>query len=352
MKACVLKGIGDLRYVDVPTPKPVAGEVLLKIRCCGICSSDIDRVFKTGTYHFPTIPGHEFSGEVVALGEGVDASYLNRHAAVYPLLPCFKCPSCAVGEYARCENYNYFGSRCDGAFAEYLAVPVWNLILLPEELPFAAAAMCEPSAVGLHTVRAAGIQPGDTVVVVGSGTIGLLAAMWARIQGAGQVIIVGRGKERLCAARELGFEHVISTLECDPKEKVSELTEGKGADVALELAGNSATISTAISSVKKGGRVVLTGNPTGDIILERSIYWKILRGELEIKGTWNSSYNAAKNDWAVAVQYMQSGLLPVEKLVTHRFTLKEHEKAFEILRDRNSGAVKVMFEMNGQEKTG
>lgn len=347
MKACVLKGVGELSYEEVATPVPGINEVLLKIRCCGICSSDIDRVFKTGTYRFPTIPGHEFSGEVVALGDGVDASYLGRRAAVFPLLPCFRCPFCAVGEYARCEDYSYFGSRCDGGFAEYRTVPVWNLMLFPETLSYASAAMCEPAAVALHAVRAAHIQPGETVAVVGSGTIGLLAAMWAGIQGAGQVVVVGRGRERLRAAEKLGFAHTVSVLDGDPQAEILELTGGRGADAALELAGSSETVSVAITCVKKGGRVIFTGNPHGDITMAKDIYWKILRGELTVKGTWNSSYNPAENDWSVAMEYMRRGLLPVEKLITHRFLLRDHEKAFEVLRDRSSGALKVMFELDG-----
>lgn len=127
MKACVLKGIGNLEYKEVPTPVPERGEVLLKIKASGICGSDIGRVYVKGTYHFPTIPGHEFAGQIVEAGEGVDSSLVGKRAAVFPLLPCRKCDMCEVGEYASCWNYNYFGSRCDGGFAEYIAVPVWNL---------------------------------------------------------------------------------------------------------------------------------------------------------------------------------------------------------------------------------
>lgn len=346
MKACVLESIGVLRCQEVETPKPKRGEVLLQIKSCGICSSDIDRVFKTGTYHFPTIPGHELSGKIVALGAGVPVSYLNRRAAVFPLLPCFECPSCAVGEYARCDHYNYFGSRCDGGFAEYLCVPVWNLVLFSENLSYGAAAMCEPAAVALHAVTAAKITVGDIVAVVGCGTIGILSAVWARLQGAEKVIVVGRGREKLNMAQELGFQYVISTLSQDPEKEIFDLTDGRGADAVLELAGNSSAIGTAINCAKKGGRVVLTGNPAEDIVLERNTYWKILRRELTVKGTWNSSYNANKNDWEVTLKYMEKGLLPVEKLVTHRFRLDEWENAFTVLREPGSEAVKVIFEMD------
>lgn len=346
MKACVLESVGTLHYKEVETPKPGHGEVLLQIKACGICSSDIDRVFKTGTYHFPTIPGHEFSGKVVGLGDGTAPAYLNRRAAVFPLLPCFECPSCVIGEYARCDHYNYFGSRCDGGFAEYICVPAWNLVPFSENLSYSAAAMCEPAAVALHAVTAAEIVVGNTVVVVGCGTIGILAAMWAKLQGAEKVILVGRGKAKVEVARSMGFQYVISTLLQDPEKEILDLTDGKGADVAFELAGNSSAVSTAITCVKKGGTVVLTGNPTGDITLNRNIYWKILRKELTVVGTWNSSYNANKNDWAVALEYMEKGLLPIEKMITHRVKLDEYEDAFSVLRKPGNGAIKVMFEIN------
>jgi len=346
MRACVLKAIGQLCYEDVATPSPRKGEVLLRIKRCGICSSDINRVFKTGTYHFPTIPGHEFSGEIVALGEDVDSSYLHKRAAVFPLLPCFQCPACSVGQYACCDNYNYFGSRSNGAFAEYLAVPVWNLVLFPENISYDAAALCEPSAVALHAVNAAQISLGDTVAVVGSGTIGLIAAVWAKLKGANDVLVIGRGENKLEVARKLGFTHTISSLTCDPENEVHTLTNGKGADVVLEMVGNPSAINSAIRCVKKGGTVVLTGNPNGDITLDRNNYWKILRGELSIKGSWNSNFNAYKNDWTTVLSYMEKGLLPIEDLITHHFLLSESDQAFEILRDSKICAVKVMFNIN------
>ncbi len=188
MKACVLKEVGSLVYEEVPEPMLREGEVLLKVKACGICSSDIPRIFVTGTYHFPTIPGHEFSGEIIDAADDAGRALIGKHAAVFPLLPCRKCPSCAVGAYARCEKYGYFGSRCDGAFAEYISVPVWNIMVIPDELPFTTAALCEPAAVGCHCADSAEIRTGDTAAVIGTGAIGLTAALWAKIFGAGKVI--------------------------------------------------------------------------------------------------------------------------------------------------------------------
>lgn len=162
MKAAVLHGIGDLRIEGVKTPSPAVGEVLIKIRASGVCGSDVQRVWEKGTYSFPTIVGHEFSGQIVETGEGVDHSLIGKKTAVFPILPCMHCAPCAVGEYAQCTHYNYFGSRSDGGFAEYISVPAWNLVLAPDSLSFEEAAMAEPAAVAIHALRQAGIEIFDT----------------------------------------------------------------------------------------------------------------------------------------------------------------------------------------------
>ena len=186
MKALNLHAVGDLRYEDVPMPVRQAGEVLLKVHACGICGSDLPRVFTKGTYHFPTIPGHEFAGEIV---EADDPSLVGRRAAVFPLLPCRKCEACQVGEYAQCSDYDYYGSRRDGAFAEYIAVKEWNLVFFDDSLSYEEAAMCEPAAVALHAIGQASVGIGDTVAVFGAGPIGIMLGLWARTAGAFRVIL-------------------------------------------------------------------------------------------------------------------------------------------------------------------
>lgn len=343
MKACVLKAIGQLEYCEVPTPEPKAGEVLLRVHACGICSSDIPRIFTTGTYHFPTIPGHEFAGEVVALGPGTDESWMGRRAAVFPLLPCFKCPSCQAGEYARCDHYNYFGSRCDGGFAEYIAVPVWNLVPFADKLPFTAAALCEPTAVAKHCADAGHIRVGDCVAVIGTGTIGLLAALWAKAAGAAQVAVIGRSHEKLAFAQGLGICETVDSSHTDPAAAVAAMTDGRGADVCLECVGSGEAVGTAVVVAGKGGRVVLTGNPAGDITLAKAVYWQIMRKELTACGTWNSHYGGTRSDWTTALEYIQCGRIPVQKLITHTYPLKDIAKALDAVRARDVPTVKVML---------
>lgn len=343
MKACVLEAVGNLVYKEVEKPVPKEGEVLVKIKACGICSSDIDRVFKTGTYHFPTIPGHEFAGVIEELGKGVDESLLGKKAAVFPLLPCKKCPSCLAGEYARCDNYNYFGSRCDGGFAQYIAVPVWNLVLMNDDMPYTTAALCEPAAVALHAIERAEFSDEDSVVIVGTGTIAFLISVILKSYGAKKIIMIGRNSRKLEVASKIeGLTYIDSSKE-GVQDIVWKLTDNQGADVVIESVGSSESIGQSLCLVKKGGHVVLMGNPAGDIHLNRNDYWKILRNELYVRGTWNSSYNENNNNWKKVIKILNEQKEILDNLITAEFSLSEHEQAFNLLRDKKHMTLKVMF---------
>lgn len=341
MKALNLHGINNLVYEDVPDPKPQEGEVLLKIKACGICSSDEDRVLHTGTYHFPTIPGHEFAGQIVQLGAGVDEKYLGKKASVFPLLPCRKCSACNKGEYVMCSSYKYFGSRNDGGFAEYLAVPVWNLVLLDDSVDYKVGALMEPAAVALHAVRMGAVTKGQQVAVIGTGTIGILIGVFCKLQGA-DVYICGRRRESLENVKSLGLD-VIDIHEIS--EKVNEITHGERMDVVFEAVGSNESMEMAIMSTRSAGVVVAVGNPKADFKLSRDVYWKVLRWQLQIKGTWNSDYNERKNDWKVVAQMMAEHGFPFEKLITKTYRLEEHEMAFKYLADKTRSKTKLMFVM-------
>ncbi len=345
MKALVLHGVGDLRYEEVEKHVPGEGEVLVKIRACGICASDIPRVFTTGTYHFPTIPGHEFAGEIVALGIGVDSSLLGRKAAVFPLLPCRECDPCAREEYAQCTHYNYFGSRCDGGLAEYLVTPLWNLVLCDDSLDYTTAALCEPSAVGLHAINIADLHEGQTVVVVGAGTIAFLVAAFAKTKGAKAVILCGRSQEKLDFAKKLGYDTVNTSLG-DVEGQVKAILNGKCADVVFECVGKSSTVENSIQACAAFGTVVLVGNPEGNMTLEKNVYWKILRQQIALKGTWNSSYRPSSNDCREAVAFMAQNPNAFSSLITHMYPLNAYETAFDTVKDTKQFNLKVMFTMD------
>ncbi|MDD4774568.1 MAG: galactitol-1-phosphate 5-dehydrogenase [Eubacteriales bacterium] len=341
MKACVLHNINDLRYEDVPDPVPQRGEVLLDIKASGICGSDIGRVFHKGTYHFPTIPGHEFAGEVAAVGDGVSPSLTGTRAAVFPMIPCMECRCCSVGEYAQCGNYDYYGSRRDGGFARYLAVKEENLVFIPESLSFEEAAMCEPTAVAIHALSQAGIEYGDTVAVYGAGTIGLIIGKIARDRGASKIILIDIDRRKLDFARSLGFEYLINSTLTDAPGEINTITDARGADVTVEGTGVSAGLENCLKSAAVFGRVVLMGNPAGDMHISQKAYWEILRRQLTLRGTWNSSFNGMKNDWKTAVEAMPR--LGVGALITHRFDLSRCGDAFALMKDPDTFKVKVMF---------
>lgn len=340
MKALNLHGINDLRYEDVPIPVRQKGEVLLKVRASGICGSDIQRVYDKGTYHFPTIPGHEFAGEIV---EADDPELVGKKATIFPLLPCFECEACQVGEYAQCLNYDYYGSRRDGGFAEYIAIKEWNLVFVGDSVSYEEAAMCEPAAVALHAIRQAGVEVGDTVAIFGAGPIGIMLAQWAVAWGAFNVVLSDIDQTKVDFARKMGFEHAINSMHVDPVEYIKKLTKMKGADVCIEGAGVSITLEQGLKAVKNFGRIVAMGNPIKEMSLSQKGYWEILRKQVMIKGTWNSSYNDAHNDWKISIRAMEQGKLNVKPLISHRFNLSDNMKAFDIMRNRKEYFNKVMF---------
>ena len=208
MKAYQLLEVNCLQYNDLPIPELQPGWCLIRVRAAGICSSDIPRIFSKGTYHFPTIPGHEFSGEVVKVGIDSDRHWIGRRVGVFPLIPCRVCEPCQQHHYEMCEHYDYIGSRRDGAFTEYVAVPIWNLVELPENIEFRHAAMLEPLSVALHAAKRVEIQPGDSVGVVGTGMIGFAVAQWAKALGAGKIQVLGRSEKKKSVADKVGVEYV------------------------------------------------------------------------------------------------------------------------------------------------
>ena len=339
MKACVLHAVGELRCEDVAVPALQPGEALVKIRASGICGSDVQRVFEKGTYRFPTIPGHEFAGEVLAVQDDANADLVGRRVAVFPLLPCFSCAACELGEYAQCARYDYYGSRRDGGFAEALAVKIWNLVPVPDDVSFEEAALCEPTAVAVHAMERAELRFGESIAIFGAGTIGLLLAKIAQNSGAGRVMLVDVDERKLSFARALGFSHCLDGR--DAVSGILRITDGQGAQVVIEGTGASPALTNCLSCAAPFGRVVLMGNPAGDMNLPQAAYWTALRRQLTLRGTWNSRYNAVHNDWRTALTMMPR--LDVGRLVTHRFDLADCGRAFALVRDQSELAVKALF---------
>ena len=364
MKAAVLYGIGDLRFEEVPLPKIKKREVLVRVKACGICSSDIARVMEKGTYSFPLIPGHELSGEVAnikvensSLKEEVNGvSFKNGdRVAVAPLLPCYECPHCEIGEYNLCDDYGYLGSRCNGGFAEFVKAPLENLIKIPPGVSFEEAALTEPTSVALHALRQAKMEAGNKVAVLGTGTIGIILAQWARILGASEVYLIDVREDKLRVAQEYGFTEVINASREDTVKSILKKTGQRGVDVSIEAAGNPITFKQSIQIAKKGGKVVFLGNMRGEVILPDELVSSILRKELTMYGTWNSRFtplekdsltgftHLPKNEWAATLHFIKVGKLRVKPLITHRFELKQAKEAFQMMYKGEEFFNKVMF---------
>lgn len=338
MKAYRLHGINDIRYEDIEEPDIPEGWCMVKVKASGICSSDIPRVFTKGTYHFPTIPGHEFAGEVVSVNDSEHQELLGKSVGIFPLIPCRNCVACKEKKYEMCENYDYLGSRRDGGFAERVAVPIWNLIQLAEDVSMKEAAMLEPLAVALHCVRQAEIQNGESVAVVGSGMIGFAVAKWAKLEGATKVVVYGQSEAKRTIANAVDCEYM--TLEEGSSDKTNY-------DVVIEAAGSEVSIDLAINMVVAGGKLVLMGNPAGDIKLNQNTYWRILRKQLKVIGTWNSSYNGVReSDWTRVRDALVDGSLNVSLFITHVFKQDELEDALELMREHKEMYCKVLVEWN------
>lgn len=348
MDAAVLHAPGDLRVERVKVPDNLGSdEVLVKVRAAGICGSDLDRVMKSGTYKFPTIPGHEFCGEIEETGSLASNFRKSDRVVVAPLMPCYKCEHCQKGNYGQCDSYNFLGSRTDGGFAQYVKVPVKNLILLPECISYTEGASVEPAAVTLHGMRNAGIEVGDTVAVLGCGAIGLFAVQFARIMGATKVIAVDIAEDKLSLAGGVGADILVNALTTDPVAAIKEITCGRGVEVAIETAGVSLTQEQCLRAAKKTGRVLYLGTAHRDVVIPPKTFECIVRNELKIVGAWNS-YSAPFPgvEWRSVLDYMVSGSLVVKPLITHLFDLKYAPEVFKDLSERKYPFNKVIFEIN------
>lgn len=330
MKAYVLHSVGDIRYEERETPELKPGWVLVRVAAAGICSSDIPRIFQKRAYHFPLIPGHEFCGTVVAAASEDGERWVGKRVGVYPLIPCNYCVSCEAGQYETCTHYDYIGSRRDGAFAEYVAVPVWNLIELPESITVFQGALLEPAAVALHAVKRAGDFSGRQVCVVGSGAIGFLAGQWARLMGAKQVYVKGRSAEKRRIAADCG----LSFLE-DSNQQF---------DVVIEAVGSNESVEECVSIAAPSGRVILMGNPVGDQLFRQDVYWSILRKQLTLTGTWNSSFGNKDSDWETAVEATASGRLRTDSIITHVMKREMLLDGLALMRNGKEAYCKVMIE--------
>lgn len=348
MKAYVLHGISDICLDIVEEPMLKENEVLVAVKAAGICGSDISRIFQTGAYFHPLIPGHEFSGEVVALGAQVDAEWFGKRVGVFPLIPCRSCEPCKQQHYELCRNYSYLGSRRDGGFAEYVAVPAANLLELPEGITYEEAAMLEPMAVAVHAMRRTVWEPQKSVVVCGLGTIGLLLVMFLQEAGAQNVLVIGNKDFQKDIVQKLG---IVPDNFCDVREEnvdtwLQEHTYNQGANTFFECVGKAETLHQALDNTAPNGRVMLVGNPYSDMSLDKAAYWKILRNQLTLNGTWNSSFmHSAEDDWNYVLKRLEERRIRPSQLITHLLQFDELQYGLSVMKEKSEDYVKVMLKM-------
>jgi L-iditol 2-dehydrogenase len=342
MKAAVLEGQGRLVFREVADPVPGEGEVLLDVQASAVCGSDIHRYLR-GHRTYPMILGHEAAGVVSAVGPRVDRTLIGRRAGLVPLVPCHTCAQCRAGRFSACATYSFIGSRREGAFAQRVALPASNLLLLPDEVPFEAAALIEPSTVARHMLDLGHFRSGETAVVFGAGSIGLMLVQWLRILGARLIVATDLVAGNREAARALGAQRTLDPAHDDVPAEVVRLTGG-GADLVLEAAGSPAALGQTIDVARPRGAIVLGGNQPLDASLPMSFVERLMRKELTLAGCF-MSYSAPwpGHEWADGLASVRDGGLDMAAMISHRVPLSEAPGMFAEIAAHRLTHRKIMF---------
>jgi len=331
---CPAPGTMELR--DVPRPEPGPGQVLVKVHNCGVCGSDLH--YYCGGFPVPTVcPGHEISGEVTALGAGVDALALGDRVAVEPAITCGRCAGCRTGDYQLCRDFKIVGTHVPGGFAEYLAMPAYALFKLPAEIDWATAALTEPLAVGVHGVRLANVRLGDRVLVLGAGTIGLLAGLAAREAGASEVLITARHPHQAAAAERLGLRPFA-----EGRDDIAGYAFEHAVDVTIETVGSEAdTLNQAIYSTRPGGSIVILGVFTGAVQINALV---VMLKELRMIGSMMYGRVGTRADFDVAIDVLRRNRVAIAPVITHRFPLRDIAAGYGAAADKKQKSIKVTVE--------
>ena len=341
MKALVLHGIRDLRVENWPKPKPGPGQVLVRVRAVGLCGSDVhyythgrigDQVVKK-----PMIVGHEGAGEVAALGAGVTGLKVGQRLALEPANPCGHCEWCQAGRPNLCPTVKFCSTPPhDGLMCEFAVLGAHQCLPIPDVVSWDEAAMLEPFQVGVHANNLVPVRPGQTVAVVGVGSIGLGCMEMAFVSGAGRIIVTDRFDYRLKLARQLGATDTVNVDKTDPVETVMKLTGGRGADVVFECTNRGAGTPQAYDLAAIGGRVCLVGIPEEDTITLDT--HRPRRKELSVQYVRRSRH-AAKQ----AITLLETGAVDLESWVSHRVPLSKAAAAFDMVAEYKDKVLKAVI---------
>ena len=343
MKGLVFYAKRDLRYEDVAEPVIENGnEVIVKVKAVGICGSDIARYRDLGPYVPGTVWGHEFAGEIVAVGKQVAEFKVGDRVAGCPNLVCHECEFCESGQYTMCESLNTIGAYAPGAFAEYVKLPDFHFVKLPDNMSYAEGALVEPATVAIHGLYQTKIQLGYEVAVVGCGNIGLMAIAWSKAFGAKTVYAIDIDEQKLALARKFGADVTIQSANIDLYESIRKY--GKGVDLAIEAAGTPFTAARVLGLPHKGGEVLYMGIPHADVPVPRFYFEMIMRNELHVIGSWCSPTAPFPGKaWASAVHYIGTGKVKLTEIISHNVPLSEGPKIFEEIIENPSQFGKVIL---------
>lgn len=342
MQALLLSEYKHLELTDIPQPEIGPSDLLIRVKACGICGSDVHGFDgSTGRRIPPIVMGHEAAGVVERTGAAVTRFQPGDRVTFDSTVYCGECFFCLRGQQNLCDNRQVLGVSCNefrryGAFAEYVSVPERILYKIPDNVPFAHAAMIEAISVAVHAVSITPIVLNDAAVVVGTGMIGLLVVQALKLSGCGRVIAIDVDDAKLKAALELGADHVINSQSQNAKAEVLALTQGRGADVAIEAVGATNPIATAIDCVRKGGAVTLVGNvsPTVQIPLQA-----VVSRQIKLIGSC-----ASAGEYPTCLELLSSGAIRVESMITAQSPLTEGARWFERLYSKEPNLMKVILE--------
>jgi len=341
MKALTLTAYNQFEFSDAPEPEISENEVLVSVKACGICGSDIHGMDgSSGRRIPPIIMGHEAAGEISKVGNAVRKWKVGDRVTFDSTVYCGKCPSCLAGQVNLCPNRNVLGVSCgdyrrNGAFAEFVKVPEHILYAIPGDLSYDHAAFAEPVSIALHGVNRLPMKPGDSAVVIGAGLIGLLIVQALKAKGAGMVIAVDLDEKRLALAKELGADEVLISNDEVPARVRELVGNPDGADVALEVVGFGPTIKLAIESVRKGGSISCVGNLKAEVPFPLQA---IVTRELNVFGSC-----ASAGEYGEAVEAVASGKIKVEPLISAVASLSDGADWFARLHHNTEGLMKVIL---------
>jgi L-iditol 2-dehydrogenase len=341
MKALILTGYNRLSFENVPEPSIGPDDVLVRVKACGICGSDVHGMDgSSGRRRPPIIMGHEAAGVIEKIGAKVTGWKFGQRVTFDSTVYCGTCAFCKTGKINLCNNRRVLGVSCEdyrqhGAFAEFVVVPQRILYRLPDELPFEHAAFVEPLSIAVHAAHRAHMAAHETVVVVGAGMIGLLQIQVLRAYGCSRIIAVDVAPEKLEMARKLGATETINSASSSVVENILQRTDGRGVDLSFECVGIGATIDIAVRAVRKGGRITLIGNISPSVALPLQA---VVTRELTINGSC-----ASCGEYPECLELMAAGAVNVAPLTSAVVPLADGAKWFERLYQKEAGLLKVIL---------